>query len=112
MVNKIADIDQNQMLLKMLKMKNKINVVNLMEDSTLETENEEWKMAKERKRKKKENGKSKVQNEKLMFQKGLEIYVYINRLVKVIDYIDLMYFFGHFEHFNCFRNRFENMKHV
>lgn len=38
-----------------------------MEDSTLETENEEWKMAKERKRKKKENGKSKVQNEKLMF---------------------------------------------
>lgn len=64
MVNNIADIDQNQMLLKM---KKKINVVNLMEDRTLETENEEWKMAKERKRKKKGNGKSKVQNEKLMF---------------------------------------------
>lgn len=67
MVNNIADIDQNQMLLKMLKMKKKINVVNLMEDRTLETENEEWKMAKERKRKKKGNGKSKVQNEKLVF---------------------------------------------
>lgn len=61
------------MLPKILKMKNKINVVTSMEDYllfflfSLETENEEWKMAKERKRKKEENGKSKVQNEKLMF---------------------------------------------
>lgn len=61
------------MLPKILKMKNKINVVILMEDYllfllfSLETENEEWKMANERKRKREENGKSKVQNEKLMF---------------------------------------------
>lgn len=61
------------MLPKTLKMKNKINVVILMEDYllfllfSLETENEEWKMANERKRKREENGKSKVQNEKLMF---------------------------------------------
>lgn len=65
MVNKIADIDQNQMLLKILKIQNKINVVNLMEDSTLETENEEWKM---KKRKETENvcNDEKVQNEKLL----------------------------------------------
>lgn len=62
MVNNIADIDQNQMLLKM---KNKINVVNLMEDVLhwkRKMKSGKWQKKENEKRKETENQKCKMKN--------------------------------------------------